>query len=73
LPGRFPAKKQFFCGCYGKKNVMTAFDTRLFPKKNVMTAFDTRLFPERELRLLIEWLGGEWQGTRVGERVTIAP
>jgi hypothetical protein len=52
---------------------MTAFDTRLFPKKNVMTAFDTRLFPERELRLLIEWLGGEWQGTRVGERVTIAP
>jgi hypothetical protein len=59
LPGRFPAQKQFFCGCYGKKNVMTAFDTRLFP--------------ERELRLLIEWLGGEWQGTRVGERVTIAP
>jgi hypothetical protein len=38
-----------------------------------MTAFDTRLFPERELRLLIEWLGGEWQGARVGERVTIAP
>jgi len=38
-----------------------------------MTAFDTRLFPERELRLLIEWLRGEWQGARVGERVTIAP
>lgn len=48
-------------------------EKRFYDKKNVMPAFDTERLPERELRLLSDWMRGEWQGAREGERVSIAP
>jgi len=63
---------------YGSEQWLVDFvrnpgEKRFYGKKNMMPALDTERLPERELRLLIQWMRVEWQGSQKGEGVAIAP
>ena len=46
---------------------------RFYGKKNVMPAFDAERLPERDLKILVQWMRGEWQGKKGGEAPPAAP
>jgi len=39
----------------------------------VMPAFDAERLPERDLKILVQWMRGEWQGKKGGEAPPAAP